>query len=53
MQAFIAYPPLLEYALRRLRCRPELGQTLMGALGDTHSPWTALAPTTLASLLRP
>ena len=32
---------------------PELGQTLMGALGDTHSPWTALAPTTLATLLRP
>ncbi len=53
VQAFIAYPPLLEYALRRLRRRPAPAQTLMGALGDTHSPRTALAPTTLAALLRP
>ncbi|MAG34962.1 MAG: hypothetical protein CL878_01730 [Dehalococcoidia bacterium] len=48
VQAFIAYPPLLEYALRRLRRRPRLAQRLFGALGDTHSPWA-----TLAALLRP
>ena len=53
VQVFIAYPPLLEYALRRLRRRPAPAQTLMGALGDTHSPRAALAPTTLAALLRP
>ena len=53
IQAFVTCPPLLSYALPRLRERPTLRPTLFGALADTHPARRAVAPSYLAALMRP
>ena len=52
IQAFVAKPALLEYAVRRLPVRPQAA-TLAAALGDVAPAEDALAPRLLWQLLRP
>lgn len=53
VQAMLAAPPVLGYALRRLGARPETAAVLGAALGDCRPATDALAPSFVASVLRP
>ena len=53
IQGLLAAPPVLGYALRRLRARPELALRLGSALGDCRPASDALSPLFLAQVLRP
>jgi geranylgeranyl reductase family protein len=53
VQAMLAAPPVLGYALRRLEARPETAAILGSALGDCRRASDALSPRFLASVLRP
>ena len=53
VQAMLAAPPVLGYALRRLEARPETAAILGSALGDCRPASDALSPRFLASVLRP
>jgi flavin-dependent dehydrogenase len=53
IQGFLAWPPLLAYALRRLASRPATGDVLGPVLGDYRPAADALNPLFLWSLLRP
>ena len=53
VQAMLAAPPILGYALRRLSARPELAARLGSALGDMRPASDALSPVYLARVLRP
>jgi flavin-dependent dehydrogenase len=53
VQAFVARPPLLEYAARRLAARRSVGRTLELALADLVPATRALDPRFLAALLAP
>jgi menaquinone-9 beta-reductase len=53
VQAMLAAPPVLGYALRRLDARPETAAVLGAALGDCRPATDALSPRFLASVLRP
>lgn len=53
VQAFIATPPLMDYATARLDRRPESSRTLAGVLGGLYAAHRALTPAFLARLLRP
>ncbi len=53
IQGLLAAPPVLGYALRRLRARPELALRLGSALGDCRPASDALSPLFLARVLRP
>jgi flavin-dependent dehydrogenase len=53
VQAMLAAPPILAYALRRLEARPEAAAVLGSALGDCRPASDALAPGFVASVLRP
>ncbi len=53
VQGMLAAPPVLSYAVRRLRSRPGLAQVLGGALGDCRPATDALSPAALVALLRP
>jgi hypothetical protein len=44
-------PPLARRAVARLGARPELGATLLGALGGTLAPERGLSPALLGRLL--
>jgi len=44
-------PPLARRATSRLRRRPELGATLLGALAGTLAPERALSPALVGRLL--
>ncbi len=53
IQAMLAAPPVLGYALRHLQARPEAAGTLGSALGDLRPATDALSPGFVASVLRP
>jgi menaquinone-9 beta-reductase len=53
VQAMLAAPPVLGYALRRLEARPETAAILGSALGDCRPASDALSPRFIASVLRP
>jgi flavin-dependent dehydrogenase len=53
VQAMVAAPPLMGYALRRLAARPATAERLGSALGDCRPAVDALSPLFLAQLLRP
>jgi menaquinone-9 beta-reductase len=53
IQALLAAPPVLGYALRRLDARPSLALRLGSALGDCRPATDALSPLFLARVLRP
>ena len=53
VQAMVAAPPLMGYALRRLAARPATADRLGSALGDCRPAADALSPLFLAQLLRP
>lgn len=53
VQAFIATPPLMNYATDRLNRRPAVAGTLAGVLGGLSPAGQALTPIFLARLLRP
>lgn len=53
VQAMVASPPVLGYALRRLSARPRLARRLGAALGDCRPASDALAPDFIAAVLRP
>lgn len=53
VQAMLAAPPVLGYALRRLGDRPEAAAVLGSALGDVRPATDALAPRFIGSVLRP
>jgi geranylgeranyl reductase family protein len=53
IQALVAAPPVMGYALRRLADRPELAARLGSALGDCRPASDALSPVFLARVLRP
>ncbi len=53
LQAFLARPELLGYAVRRLGARTELRNTFAGVMADLQPPERALQPRFLAALLRP
>ena len=53
VQAMLAAPPVLGYALRRLGARPRLADRLGSALGDCRPASDALSPAFLVGLLRP
>lgn len=53
VQAMLAAPPLLGYALRRLEARPAAAEVLGSALGDCRRATDALSPRFVASVLRP
>jgi flavin-dependent dehydrogenase len=53
LQAFIADPRVLDYALRRLDARPALRAELTGVLTDQVVATNALDPRFMARLLRP
>ncbi len=53
IQGFLAWPPLLAYALRRLAARPAAHAVLGGVLGDYRPAAEALHPAWLWSLLKP
>ncbi len=53
VQAFLAAPPLFEYAARRLASRSPVRQTMGLAIGDLIPAGRALDPRFLAALLAP
>jgi geranylgeranyl reductase family protein len=53
VQAFVALPPMMDYAAIRLSTRPRVLDTITGVLGDFADPRAALSPMFLWSLLRP
>jgi flavin-dependent dehydrogenase len=53
IQALVAAPPVMGYALRRLADRPELAARLGSALGDCRPASDALSPVFVARVLRP
>jgi geranylgeranyl reductase family protein len=53
VQAMLASPPLMGYALRRLAARPATADLLGSALGDCRPASDALSPVFLAEVLRP
>lgn len=53
IQGFLAWPPLLAYALRRMAARPAVAATLGSVLGDYRPATEALRPSFLWHLLRP
>jgi geranylgeranyl reductase family protein len=53
IQALLASPPVMGYALRRLSRRPGLALRLGSALGDCRPASDALSPLFLARVLRP
>jgi len=53
VDAFLARPPLFEYAARRLARREAARRTIGLVIGDLISPGRALEPRFLAGLLRP
>jgi 2-polyprenyl-6-methoxyphenol hydroxylase-like FAD-dependent oxidoreductase len=53
VQGFIAAPPLLDYAARRLDRRPGLAATLAAVLGDLAPAREVLSPWFLARVLWP
>ena len=53
LQAFLARPEVLSYAVRRLDSRAELRNTFAGVMADLQPPERALHPRFLAGLLRP
>ena len=53
VQAMLAAPPVLGYALRRLDARPQTASVLGSALGDCRPATDALSPRFVASVLRP
>ena len=53
IQALLAAPPVMGYALRRLGARPGLALRLGSALGDCRPASDALSPMFLARVLRP
>jgi geranylgeranyl reductase family protein len=53
VQAMLAAPPALGYALRRLEGRPAAAAVLGSALGDCRPASDALSPRFVASVLRP
>jgi menaquinone-9 beta-reductase len=53
IQALLAAPPVLGYALRRLDARPGLAVRLGSALGDCRPATDALSPLFLGRVLRP
>jgi menaquinone-9 beta-reductase len=53
LQAFLARPEFLGYAVRRLESRDELRATFAAVMADLEPPERALNPRFLAALLRP
>ena len=53
VQGMLAAPPVMGYALRRLKSRPETAERLGSALGDCRPASDALSPLFLAQVLRP
>lgn len=53
VQAFLSSRGAFDYALRRLRRRPDVARLLCGVLGDYLPARRALAPSYLLALLRP
>ena len=53
VQAMLAAPPVLGYALRRLGARPATADVLGSALGDCRPATDALSPRFVLSVLRP
>jgi geranylgeranyl reductase family protein len=53
VQGFLAAPPLLEHALRRLETRPAAALRLGSALGDCRPATDALAPLAILEVLAP
>jgi menaquinone-9 beta-reductase len=53
VQAFLASPPVFEYAARRLASRPAVRETMGLVMGDLVPAWRALDPRFLTALLRP
>ena len=53
LQAFLARPDALAYALRRLEGRPHLRETFAAVMADLCPPERALDPRFLVALLRP
>jgi geranylgeranyl reductase family protein len=53
IQAMLAAPPVMSYALRHLADRPELARRLGSALGDLRPAADALSPAFLVQVLRP
>lgn len=53
VQAFLAVPPALEHAARRLATRPGVRETMGLVIGDLAPASTALDPRFLLRLLRP
>lgn len=53
LQAFLARPEVLDYAVRRLGDRDLLRSTFASVMADLEPPERALGPRFLASLLRP
>jgi flavin-dependent dehydrogenase len=53
LQAFLARPEALAYAVRRLEGRPDLRETFSSVMADLCPPERALDPRYLAALLRP
>jgi geranylgeranyl reductase family protein len=53
IQGMLAAPPILSYAVRRLRSRPGIADVLGGALGDCRPATDALSPSALLEVLRP
>lgn len=53
VQGFLAAPPLLEHAIRRLETRPAAALRLGSALGDCRPATDALAPAALLEVLAP
>ena len=53
LQAFLARPEVLGYAVRRLGSRPEVRATFTAVMADLQPAERALHPRFLAALLRP
>jgi menaquinone-9 beta-reductase len=53
IQAMLAAPPLLHYAVQRLAARPEAALRLGSALGDCRPSSTALSPRAIIEVLAP
>ena len=53
VQAFLAVPPSLEYAARRLAARPAVRETMGRVIGDLSPASSAFDPRFLVALLRP
>jgi menaquinone-9 beta-reductase len=53
VQAFLAWPPVFDYAARRLASRARLRETMGLVMGDLAPASRALDPRYLAALLRP